>query len=112
MRSPVFDLLPANLQRALKKLGLDINIARRKRRLCTAMMAERVGVAISTYLKIEKGDPSVSMGVYAMVLFVLGFTSELENLIDQRKDDQGLLLESDRLPKRIHGTAKHHRDSK
>lgn len=30
------------------------------------MMAGRVGVAKATYLQIERGDPSVSMGAYAM----------------------------------------------
>ncbi len=37
------------------------------------MMAERTGFAKRTYLHIEKRDPSVAMGAYAMALFVLGF---------------------------------------
>jgi DNA-binding XRE family transcriptional regulator len=36
------------------------------------MMAERVGVSKGTYLRVEKGDPTVSLGAYAMALFVLG----------------------------------------
>jgi DNA-binding XRE family transcriptional regulator len=35
------------------------------------MMAERTGVAKSTYLKLEKGYPSVALGTYAMAFFVL-----------------------------------------
>ncbi len=101
MRSAVVDILPANLRRGLKKFGEDISIARRKRRLTVAMMAERVGVAESTYLRAEKGDPKVAFGVYAMVLFVLGLGDAIANLIDARKDDQGLQLDLDRLPKRI-----------
>jgi transcriptional regulator with XRE-family HTH domain len=65
------------------------------------MVAERVGVAKSTYLKVEKGDPTVSMGVYAMALFVLGFPEALGELADVRRDDTGLLLDTERLPKRV-----------
>ena len=101
MRSAVSDILPSKLRRGLKKFGDDIGVARRKRRLTVAMMAERVGVAESTYLRAEKGDPKVSLGVYAMVLFVLGFGEALTDLIDPRTDDQGLLLDADRIPKRI-----------
>lgn len=101
MRSAVEDILPSKLRRGLKKFGEDIGITRRKRRLTVAMMAERVGVATSTYLRAEKGDPKVAMGVYAMVLFVLGFGDAIADLIDVRKDDQGLLLDIERVPKRI-----------
>ena len=101
MRSAVEDVLPAKLRRGLKKFGEDIGFARRKRRLTVAMMAERIGVAESTYLRAEKGDPKVAFGVYAMVLFVLGFGDAIAELIDPRKDDQGLLLDAERVPKRI-----------
>jgi DNA-binding XRE family transcriptional regulator len=73
MQSTALESLPSKLRRSLAKLGSDIATARRKRNLTTVMMAERIGSAKSTYLKVEKGDPSVSMGVYAMALFALGF---------------------------------------
>jgi transcriptional regulator with XRE-family HTH domain len=101
MRSAVSDVLPTKLRRGLKKFGEDIGVARRKRRLTVAMMAERIGVAESTYLRAEKGDPKVAFGVYAMVLFVLGFGDAIANLIDARNDEQGLLLDVERIPKRI-----------
>jgi hypothetical protein len=59
------------------------------------------GSAKSTYLKVEKGDPSVSMGVYAMALFVLGFGDAIGDIVDPRRDDVGLLLDVERLPKRV-----------
>jgi len=65
------------------------------------MMAERVGVAESTYLRAEKGDPKVSLGLYAMALFVLGFGDSFADLIDVRKDERGLLLDVERVPKRV-----------
>jgi DNA-binding XRE family transcriptional regulator len=101
MRSTVTDILPPKIKRALAKLGADIAVARKRRSLTTAMMAERIGVAKSTYLKIEKGDPTVSMGAYAMAFFALGFDDALSEILDVKRDDQGLLLDAERLPKRV-----------
>ncbi len=101
MRSTVIDTLPPKAKRALAKLGADIAAARKKRSLTTLMMAERMGVAKATYLKVEKGDPTVAMGSYAMALFILGFEGGLGDLVDQRRDDQGLLLDAERLPQRV-----------
>lgn len=101
MRSAVLDVLPPKVRRSLAKLGADIGIARRKRRLTVQMMSERLAVAKSTYLRVEKGDPTVSMGTYAMALFVLGFGEAMGELLDASKDEQGLLLDAERLPRRI-----------
>jgi DNA-binding XRE family transcriptional regulator len=101
MRSTLVDTLPPKVKRTLSKLGADIALARKKRSLTTIMMAERLGIAKSTYLKIEKGDPTVAMGAYAMTFFVLGFDEALGDIIDPRRDDQGLLLDAERLPKRV-----------
>ena len=101
MRSALHDLLPPGLRRSLAKFGTDLARARRKRRLTVEMMAERVGVAKSTYVRIEKGDPAVAMGAYAMALFVLGLGEALGDLVDARRDEQGLLLDEERLPQRV-----------
>ena len=46
-----------------------------------------------TLNKVEKGDPGVSMGTYATVLFVLGMTARLDDLADPRHDSVGLSLD-------------------
>jgi DNA-binding XRE family transcriptional regulator len=102
MRSSVQDVLPPKIRRSLKKFGTDIGLARRKRELTAAMMSERVGVAKSTYIRVEKGDPTVAMGVYAMALFVLGFGDAFGDVVDASRDEQGLLLDAQRVPKRVH----------
>jgi len=91
MKSAVSDLFSLGVRRSLAKFGGDLQMARRKRRLTVAMICERLGVAKSTWQRMEKGDPTVAMGAYAQALFVLGF----------RNDEQGLLLDSEHLPKRI-----------
>jgi len=101
MKSAVYDILARPVRRSLRKLGHDISIARRKRRLTIAMMCERLGVSASTFGRMEKGDPTVYVGAYAQALFVLGLGSPLGEVADQRTDETGLLLEIEQLPKRI-----------
>ena len=101
MRSAVHDVLPNPVRRSLRKLGADLGLARRKRALTVAMMAERLGVAPSTWSRVEKGDPSVAMGVYAMAFFVLGLSDALGDLADPGRDDRGLLIDAERVPKRV-----------
>lgn len=101
MRSAVLDVLPSKVRRSITKFGTDLAVARRKRNLTVAMLAERLGVSKSTYTRVEKGDPTVALGAYAMALFVLGFGEVFGEVADMRRDDQGLLLDAERLPKRV-----------
>jgi transcriptional regulator with XRE-family HTH domain len=95
------ELLPPPVRRSLIKFGRDIAIARRKRRLTVAMMAERLGVTKVTYLRVENGHPGVGLGTYAMALFALGLGTPFADLVDAGTDEEALLLEADRLPKRV-----------
>ena len=54
-----------------------------------------------TFNKVEKGDPGVSLGTYATVLFVLGMADRLADVADPRHDSVGLELEEENLPERI-----------
>lgn len=94
-------MLPIPVRRAVRKLGQDIRDARLRRRISTAVMAERASISRTTLNKIEKGDPGVSLGNYANVLFVLGMAERLGDLADARMDTLGLELEEARLPQRI-----------
>ncbi len=58
------------------------------------MMCERVGVSKATWQRMERGEPSVSIAAYAQALFVLGFGTPLDALIDQSRDEAGLLLDA------------------
>lgn len=100
MKKNPIQFLPLPVERTLKKFGSDIRIARLKRGFTVEMMAQRIGIHRSTYSKMEKGDPMVGLGAYAAALFSLGFGTPLGNLIDQRNDDTGLLLDLEKLPKR------------
>ena len=66
-----------------------------------ALMAARSFVSRSTLSKVEKGDPTVSLGIYATVLFVLGLTDRLSELVDHKSDQIGLTLDDENLPRRV-----------
>ena len=65
------------------------------------IMAERASTTRVTLSKVEKGDPGVSMGIYARVLFALGMAERLADLADVTSDTLGLELEEEQLPQRI-----------
>ena len=64
-------------------------------------MAPRALISRTTPHKAQKGDPAVSLSVYATVLFVLGLQAGIGDLADASRDAVGLVLETDALPKRI-----------
>lgn len=93
--------LPIPVIKALSKVGADINDARRRRRITIKLIARRAGVSRGTIGKIEKGDPSTSIGGYASVLFVLGMLDQLSDLMDSAHDLIGRRIEDEKLPQRV-----------
>ena len=92
---------PPSVQRALRGLGRDIQIARKKRRLPVADFAARMGVSQGTVVRLERGEPGVGLGSVAMAFLALGELRRLGNLLDVSRDDTGLMLDLDSLPQRI-----------
>lgn len=91
--------LPANVARAVKRLGADIALARRRQRIPMDLLCERADLGRNTLARIERGDPGVSLGRYASVLHVLGMTARLASLA--ATDTVGESLEPDNLPERV-----------
>jgi transcriptional regulator with XRE-family HTH domain len=96
--------MPLPVKRILAKLGGDIKAARLRRRITMTLMAERAFIARSTLQKVEQGDPGVSLGVYATVLFILGLSERIADLADVGTDSVGLQLDEARLPQRVRAT--------
>jgi hypothetical protein len=99
-------VMPFSVRRALVKLGADVSIARRRRAMPIRRVTEAAGISVGTLRRLEKGDPSVSMGALAMVLLSLGEVSRLEALLPPAEDHLGLALGIDRLPKRVAASRK------
>lgn len=101
MESPV----PLPVGRAIRKLGGDISLARRRRHISQASLAERMGASLSTVRRMEKGDLRVPIHFFARALHVFGEMQSLENLLDTAKDGIGLTLMDENLPKRVRSKA-------
>lgn len=96
--------MPLPAAHALRKLGRDLALARRKRGISTQDMAARLFVSRDTLWRLERGDPTVSSGALATAAFVLQLHERLANLAAPSDDTLGLSLDEKRLPKRIRRT--------
>jgi transcriptional regulator with XRE-family HTH domain len=93
--------LPLPAANALRKLGRDLALARRKRGIGTSDMAARLFVSRDTLWRLERGDPSVALGTVATATFILNLHDRLANLAAPGADELALSLDEQRLPKRI-----------
>lgn len=101
---PQPDSMPLPAVHALRKLGRDLALARRKRGISTADMASRLFVSRDTLWRLERGDSSVAIGTLATALFVLQLHGRLADLAAPASDELALRLDEQRLPQRIHRT--------
>ena len=62
--------------KTMATLGANIKLARLRRKLKAEQVAERAGISRRTLVSVEKGTPSVAMGNYLQVLFVLGLADD------------------------------------
>ena len=92
---------PLPAAHALRKLGRDLALARRKRGISTADMAERLFVSRDTLWRLEKGDPTVALGTLATAAFILQLLDRLASLAAPATAALALSLDERRLPKRI-----------
>jgi transcriptional regulator with XRE-family HTH domain len=93
--------LPPGVLDALAELGAGLRDLRRRRRIPVAAAADRALMSRATLSKVERGDPGVSLGIYATVLQGYGLLERLAGLAAARFDPWGLGLETARLPRRI-----------
>ena len=93
--------IPLPVERAIRKLGSDLSLARRRRHISQASLAERIGASLSTIRRMENGDMRVPIHFIARALHVFGEIQALERLLDTSNDDFGLTLMDEQLPKRV-----------
>ena len=77
--------------RILETVGEQIRLARLRRKISVELVAERANVSRQTVWKVEKGSPSVAIGIYAKVLGAIGMQEDL--LLIARDDEIGRILQ-------------------
>ncbi len=80
------EILPPAAAAALRKLGADLATARKRRKQPLREWAARLVVSVPTLMKMEKGDPAVSIGVYATALWIIGRHQALAATADPKED--------------------------
>jgi transcriptional regulator with XRE-family HTH domain len=96
-------LLP-RLSRLLEGYGSNLKLARLRRKFSAETVAQRAGISRKTLYKVEQGDPTVALGIYARVMQVLRLEDDLARLaVDDvlgRKLQDADLTPRRRAPKR------------
>lgn len=96
--------LPRKLEQKMAEMGEQIRLARLRRNLSIAQVAERATCSPLTVGRIEKGLPTVSIGIYARVLYALQLDDDL--LLIAKEDKLGRTLQDLNLKHRTRASKK------
>ena len=89
--------LPRKLEQKMQIVGEQIRLARLRRNLSIAQVAERATCSPLTVSHIEKGVPTVAIGIYLRVLYALQL---VDILLLAKEDATGKALQDLSLKKR------------
>ena len=96
--------LPRKLEQKMQVVGEQIKLARLRRNLSVTQVAERATCSPLTVSRIEKGVPTVAIGIYLRVLYALQLD---EDILYLAKDDElGRTLQDMNLPQRERASKK------
>ena len=79
MNSKKAIVLPKYLD-IFEQIGENLKLARKRRKLTTEQVSERAGIHRATLYRIEKGDPTVAIGLYFNVFRVLNLQDDFLKL--------------------------------
>lgn len=76
-KNTMWTKLPRKLEQRMQIVGEQIKLARLRRNLSIAQMAERATCSPLTASRIEKGTPTVAIGIYLHVLYALQLEEDI-----------------------------------
>jgi transcriptional regulator with XRE-family HTH domain len=91
-RNKLFQAPPYVIEKTLKLLGQNLRIARKRRRLSMAQVAEKIGTGVRAVSDAEKGKSSTAVAIYMALLWVYDFLGNMKNVADPLKDPEGVRL--------------------
>ncbi len=92
---------PYPVEQALLQLGENLRIARIRRNMTVANVAERIGTGPRAVMDAEKGKPSTGIVVYTALLWLYDHLDQLFEVADPAKDLEGIALDSHRQRQRV-----------
>ena len=95
-RPVAIEQMPMAVLAHLRELGENLSLARKRRQEPLKSWARRIGVSEPTLMRMEKGDPTVSMAVYATALWLMGRDAALPDLAAP-EHDRGALAQAVRV---------------
>ncbi|HSV36066.1 MAG TPA: helix-turn-helix transcriptional regulator [Ramlibacter sp.] len=98
--------IPLPVDRALRRLGQNVSMARRRRHMSQEDLAARIGASVNTVRRMEGGHPGTALQHLARALQVFGELDKLEGLLDTSQDTVGLALMDEQLPQRVRASGK------
>ena len=96
--------LPRKLEQKMQIVGEQIRLARLRRNLSIAQVAQRATSSPMTIERIEKGVPTVAIGIYLRVLYALQLDDDI--LLLAQKDEMGRALQDIALKNRQRASKK------
>ena len=104
VKSTMGTKLPRKLGQKMQVVGEQIKLARLRRNLSVAQVAERATCSPLTVSRIEKGIPTVAIGIYLRVLYALRLDNDILSLA--KDDELGRALQDMNLPPRKRASKK------
>lgn len=91
-KNKLLEAPPYAVEQTLEKLGNSLRLARLRRNLTIADVAEKIGTGPRAVRDAEKGKPSAGIVIYAALLWVFDLLGQLDEVADPTKDKEGLAL--------------------
>ncbi len=92
---------PGAVVELARRIGANISLARRRRRIRQGDLADKAGISRVTLARIEGGELGTGLGPYLAVLWALGLERELDRVANPETDREGATLEAARAGQRV-----------
>ena len=95
------ETVPFAVASALKRLGSNIALARKRRGMQQEELAAKAGTTHVTLRRVERGNPTTSIAAYFVVLWAMGLDAELADLASPDRDEVGKQFERNHAAHRV-----------
>jgi transcriptional regulator with XRE-family HTH domain len=91
-RNQLLQALPYPVEQTLNRLGENLRTARLRRNFTIDEIAQKIGTGRRAVMDAEKGKASTGIGIYVALLWAYDLLSQLNDVANPAKDEQGLAL--------------------